>query len=535
MKSAGQIMRELVAVQSDTGTSMEIAQAMKILELIQEDEYFKSHPNLCGAFHAGDVLGRPVVWALKRGCSARTLIITGHYDCVETQCYGSLQDSALDPDALRRLMKGSPTTDEQLHRDLQDENWVFGRGTADMKGGLAAGLFALFSWPGGDVNVLFVAVSDEENLSAGARQAVGLYAELKDRFGLDYRLGVICESCQRNPDEGDPFPLAGGGPGKILPIVLVKGGLAHSCDVLGGLNSALIMAEVIRNVELSTEFLSVDGDVSNQPPATQLARDLKEHYDVSLPSYSAAAFNMTFLSTTDPMDLITRLRTVCARSIEAVVSRYNQVFEEMRGRGLLPRERKMWVAPPVITLEELRGTVLRRRPGFERFEEELRERTAQRLSSGKTLQEASVAFLKEAVEFADITPPAVVIGVAPPYYPAVSIDRLGWEPEPFLSDLQASLEQFHGIRSKIVSYFTAMTDLSYMSCADPQSAQQVMNNMALPSGIYDVDFAGISKLNTPSFLIGPAGRDIHKAEERVDLPDVERHVPAILLEIMRTL
>lgn len=42
-------------------------------------------------------------------------------------------------------------------------------------------------------------------------------------------------------------------------------------------------------------------------------------------------------------------------------------------------------------------------------------------------------------------------------------------------------------------------------------------------------------MNIPSVLIGPAGRDIHQAGERVYLPDVERHVPTILLEIMKAL
>jgi arginine utilization protein RocB len=535
VKSASQIMRELVAVQSDTGTTLEVNVAAKILELIKEDEYFRANPDLCGAYQDDDALGRPVVWALKRGSSARTLIISGHYDCVETQCYGPLQEYALNPDSLKNLMKENSTTDEQLRRDLEDDNWVFGRGTADMKGGLAAALFALRSWPGGEVNVLFTAVSDEENLSAGARQAVGLYADLKNRFGLDYRLCVICESCRRNPEKDDPFPFASGGPGKILPIVLVKGELAHSCDVLGGLNSALIMAEVIKNVELSPDFLSVDGDVSTQPPATQLARDLKEHYDVSLPQYSAAAFNMTFLTSTDPMDLISRLRKVCVRSIETVIARYNQVFDTMKNRGLLSREKKAWTVPPTMTLEELRSSVLQKKAAFKEFEEHLRRRTAQRLSAGQTLQEASVAYLKEIVEFADITPPAVVIGVAPPYYGAVSNDRLGWDSAQFLSSIQPNLQRLHGIRMVEASYATAMTDMSYMSCVDPQSAQQVMNNMALPSGIYDIDFAGIAEMNIPTLLIGPAGRDIHQAAERVYLPDVERNVPEILLEIMKTL
>ena len=134
MKSASQIMRELVAVQSDTGTTLEVNVAAKILELIKEDEYFRANPDLCGAYQDDDALGRPVVWALKRGSSARTLIISGHYDCVETQCYGPLQEYALNPDSLKNLMKENSTTDEQLRRDLEDDNWVFGRGTADMKG-----------------------------------------------------------------------------------------------------------------------------------------------------------------------------------------------------------------------------------------------------------------------------------------------------------------------------------------------------------------------------------------------------------------
>jgi arginine utilization protein RocB len=535
MKSASQIMRDLVAVQSDTGTSMEIAVADKILETIREDAYFKAHPDLCGAYQGGDALGRPVVWALKKGSGSRTLIISGHYDCVEIESYGSLKKHALDPDRLKELMLAEPGEDPQLNMDLQSADWVFGRGTADMKGGLAAGLYAFLNYAGGDINVLFTAVSDEENLSAGARQAVSLYAELKERYGLDYILCVICEPSGRNPDEDEPFRLVGGCPGKILPVVLAKGRLAHSCYVLNGLNSALILAEIIRNVELSTDFLSIDCGVSTQPPAAQVARDLKDHYDVSLPEYSAAAFNMTFLCRTDPMDFFEKLKGVCRESLDAVLARYNSVFEEMENRGFVSADVRSNLKPTVMTVQELKNLVLNGKDGYGEFEENLSKRASLELAQGKTMQEVSIAYIKQLVEFSGITSPAVVIGIAPPYYPAVSNHYLDTDIRPFLSRVEENLMTRHGLRVAGLPYSQGMTDMSYMSCVNPESVRQVMDNMGLPFGLYSIDDVKLAELNTPTLLIGPAGRGIHQSGERVYLPDVEKHIPTILEEIMRSM
>lgn len=162
------IMKDLVSVQSDTGTRQEERAAEKIAEYFESDAYFAAHPDHWGLCDTGDFLGRRVVWALKEGKSRKVLVLTGHYDAVETDCYGELKPLALDPDALREEMLRRKLGDERLQQELAGGDWLPGRATADMKGGLAIGLYRLLTLPeDAETGVAFVAVCDEENVSPG--------------------------------------------------------------------------------------------------------------------------------------------------------------------------------------------------------------------------------------------------------------------------------------------------------------------------------------------------------------------------------
>ena len=72
------IMKDLVSVQSDTGTRQEERAAEKIAEYFESDAYFAAHPDHWGLCDTGDFLGRRVVWALKEGKSRKVLVLTGH-------------------------------------------------------------------------------------------------------------------------------------------------------------------------------------------------------------------------------------------------------------------------------------------------------------------------------------------------------------------------------------------------------------------------------------------------------------------------
>lgn len=188
MSEIRELLYELVSVQSDTGTKLEVKMGEKIFDIIRRNEYFAKHPELCGMESSGDFLGRSVVWALKKGSTNRTVILSGHYDAVEIDSYGELKPYALEPDELKKRLKEVVRSDNAALAATEDDNWLFGRGAADMKAGIAINLHALFTTENAEASVLFAAVCDEENLSAGCRTMMPLLSELRRRFGLDYRL-----------------------------------------------------------------------------------------------------------------------------------------------------------------------------------------------------------------------------------------------------------------------------------------------------------------------------------------------------------
>lgn len=534
MRTIEELLLKLVAVRSDTGTAMECDMAATILELIREDPYFQANPQLCGAYDAGDLFGRPVVWALKKGSGSQTLILSGHYDVVETTCYGELRDLALSPVELKAAMLAKGGHPPEVARDLDNPAWMFGRGTADMKAGLAINLHTLLSAEPGATNLLFTAVSDEENLSAGARQAVGLYTRLREQFGLEYQLAVISEPSTRDPEAGMPYLLTDGSAGKILPVVVAKGRIAHAAYMLNGLNSTVIVAEIVRNVELSPVFLSSDRGMSNQPPTTQIMKDLKECYDVTMPEYSAAGFNMTFFKSTDPTELLKKLRAICERALADVVARYNTVYEQMVAEHGLSPVLKADYQPRVLMLQELKAE-LSARAGFVAFNAQLEHDLSERVQRQEiTLQRGSIDYIKALLDFASFDQPTVVIGMAPPYYPAVHNAYLQQDISSVLAELSAAVEK-HGQSAVRAAYSQGMTDLSYLSCVALAGANQMMGNLAMPKQVYDIDFAGLAQLNIPALLIGPASRGIHQAAERVYLPDVYEGIPQLFAELIQAL
>ncbi|NLA90070.1 MAG: M20/M25/M40 family metallo-hydrolase, partial [Synergistaceae bacterium] len=96
-------------------------------------------------------------------------IITGHYDVVDAEAYGPLKDLAFSPLELPRRA-GELELPEEARKDLESGEYLFGRGVSDMKGGIALMMaFLAEAARKGDfpANLLFLAVPDEENTSAG--------------------------------------------------------------------------------------------------------------------------------------------------------------------------------------------------------------------------------------------------------------------------------------------------------------------------------------------------------------------------------
>ena len=525
-----EILLELMAIQSDTGTSMEIPLGQKIHRMIAEHPYFIENPQLCG-METEDFLGRPLVWALRRGRSNKTVILSGHYDAVEIDSYGELKEWALQPDLLKARFKELDLDDHDLRAALADDDWLFGRGSADMKAGVAINLHALLTLEDPEATILFTAVYDEENISAGARSQMALLLRLKERFGLDYAVCLITEP-QIGGLDGKAFEVYNGGAGKILPTVLARGKLAHTAQTVEGLNAAAMIASVVRDVDLNTDLVTSDLGMMAQPPATLIMKDLKTTYDVSLPEYAAASINVLFLGAGAAPDIMKKVHEICTNSLESLMERYRKAFDTAVAGGLADEGGRLPLRAVVLSLKELEERVEAVKDDFGRFKKSLEADLAERVRRGEmTLQDCGIAYMREMARASLMEEPFLVVGLVPPYHPAVCNEYIPKDVSPFLAVIAAEAKA-RGLRPVVQPYLSAMADISYMSCLDPVPEKALMEDMAVSPSLYSIPFDAMAELNIPAFNLGPRCQDCHRWTERVYMPDVIDTVPAMVRGII---
>jgi len=170
-------LNQLVAVPSVSGTLGEKYAAEKIYEMVRDIPYFEDNTGKCGFGEIeGDPLGRSFVWAMLEGekRSADTVLLTAHLDVVDIEGYGHLQPFAFDIEECTKRI-GELELDDETRRDLESGEWIFGRGTADIKSGIASYIEIVREFSESRKfrgNILFLAVPGEESNSEGMIAAI---------------------------------------------------------------------------------------------------------------------------------------------------------------------------------------------------------------------------------------------------------------------------------------------------------------------------------------------------------------------------
>src|SRR5690606_4443571 len=108
-----------------------------ILTWLGELDYFKANPELFGKYQLhNDPLDRSIIWGLRKGRGPDTVILLHHHDVVDSFDYGVLKELAYRPEELIGQISQADIN-QDTKQDLDSGNWIFGRGTADMKAGAA--------------------------------------------------------------------------------------------------------------------------------------------------------------------------------------------------------------------------------------------------------------------------------------------------------------------------------------------------------------------------------------------------------------
>lgn len=556
-----EILKELTEIKSISDTEAECRAQEYMEKRLKGQDYFKEKLNesdrtasgkkfpLTGSFALQeDYLKRKAVYGLVKGNGRKTLILTGHYDVVGVEEFGNMKEEAFSVDNLMEKIKDCGRENgfgEDVLREAESGEWIFGRGTADMKGGLAIGLAILNEYgkkalkekPEG--NLLFLSVPDEESYSSGMRGAIPLLEALREKYDLDYECLIDLEPNFLVDGAQEVFV---GSVGKCMPVVLVQGAKAHVGSCFQGLSAAGVLGEIFARTELSPEFAeSYEGEVCMPPTWLQL-RDMKEEYDVSVPYRAGGYFNMLSFSMT-PEEVIGKLE----KKAKEAVSFYQDKMERLWKKLMEKKDSDIsvpagaFVPVQIMKYGEL-VTVCRNKNEreFEKFYHGLYGKTAEKIRSGQwNYPQATMEMMKALLDYSGILSPIILLGFAPPYYPAFHSDMLGKGTtisSKWFELLEKSAEESFGRLLKKKHYFTGISDLSYCGICEENSSSKTLDfygaNAPLWGNLYKIDFEKIAGLNIPSLLFGPLSKDIHQRTERVNKESLTREVPEILSNLI---
>lgn len=436
---------------------------------------------------------RSNVFALKRGRSRRTIVLTGHFDVVPVSDYGALEPLAFSterllPEIVARLRRSGESP--LALADFESGEFLPGRGLLDMKAGLAAGIAAMEAYRG-EANLLFLAVADEEERSAGARAAVPLLPSVAGEHGLDIALIINLDAISDQGDGASGRVVALGSIGKQLLTAFVTGKEAHACYPQDGANAAYLGAELLTEFELAPELGETSDSEIAAPPTALHAKDLKSGYNVTTPAQCWLYWNTLQhrRAAADVLDVSLMLARRAMARAGRKLDRDIPVMSYAELAARVPQAHMAQIAQEVAVLTDL----------------DLPER-AKRMTAA--VWKAS-----------GLSGPAVVMGFGAIPYPAVTLSDAG------LEDVIVKAAASHGLAS--LRYFPGISDMSFLG-----EASGDLSACAANTPIWGTSIAMPDSAAYPCINIGPWGRDYHHWLERLHAPYAFDTLPRVLLSVI---
>lgn len=512
------LLVDFCSVPSISETAGEVSMARMLYDRVSELQYFKDNPtNMSINSIKGDHLNRTFFHALMEGGgnSSKTVILLSHFDVVDVLDYGSYKDYAFKPLEYTELLKQdhSISLSPEAKADLASGDYIFGRGTMDMKFGIALDVEIMYQiesklddFPG---NILLLSVPDEENNSAGMLAAVELLTALKEEKGLEYECCLVSEPhFPKYPGDNSKY-IYTGAVGKLLPVFFCFGKETHAGDPFSGVNPNLLTAKIIEAIELNPDLSDAFENYRVPVPVSLKQSDTKSSYSVSTPASAYVYFNfMTIISSPD--EILKNLKIIGEEAFIEVLhniqDKANRLQSFTGSKPKLPA-----IKPMVVTFQELYAMSLK--AGGNEFEEHMHD-YMNNLPTGD-LRELSLDIVKEAHKFCPYRDPMIVLFFAPPYYPHSGVGRENSKITEIAEKIIQKANSKYGEQMSLEPFFPGLSDMSYLGLPDNINIGNLKANFPLWGEKYTIPLDAIAGLNIPFMNIGPLGKDAHKYTERI--------------------
>lgn len=517
------LLCEVVSWHSRTKTKGEIDFPYKLKNKLLELQYFQNNRSHIRFHDAGKE--RNAVTALyKSGVTKKTIVLISHFDTVHTEEFGSLGDFAFKPEELTREFKNRiKELPQDAQKDLESGEYLFGRGTMDMKMGLVLHLHllekaSLENWP---INLILLAVPDEEINSDGMKTAVNGLIQLRDEHDLHYELFLNSEPSFSQKPQDENYYIYSGTIGKIMPSALFYGRETHAGEPLNGITGNYMASYLTKEMEFNREFEEEEYGEKTPLPICLQARDLKKDYSAQTSHHSSALYNV-FLMKRNAADVMKLFKRTAEKAMEECKKDYLAICK--RG-GVQPVGE--------IKVIEYRDLLIyaKKKLGNEKIIQ-LKNKILQDGSLDE--RELSVQISDQLMLHCQELAPATILFFAPPYYPAVNSSHSEVVQEKIKLTQEILKDQF-GVTANQIHYFNGICDLSYVNYDSSDTEwKKFTDNTPVWGDVYSIPFEGMQKLQSPVLNIGPFGKDAHKLSERLHKKSAFVYTPCVLEAVIKS-
>ncbi|WP_053361665.1 M20/M25/M40 family metallo-hydrolase [Bacillus sp. FJAT-27251] len=517
--------KQLMNIESIVNTNGEKEIAQVLHSMIASFPYFMEHPEqvLFEPTH-DDELERYNVLAFVRGtktASSKTVILMGHMDTVGIDDFTQLADLACKPDELVEALRN-----EDLPRNIRahadSDEWLFGRGSLDMKSGVASHLYLLKYYSEHpeelEGNLVFLAECDEEDSSHGILSALKTLQAWKQQHGFDYAAAVNGDFVAPRFEGDENRYIYKGTVGKLLPSFFITGAETHVGSCFEGLDPNLIAAELTRQIDYNPDLCNEALGETTVPPVSLKQTDLKPVYTVQT-ALSAYVYYNFFIHSWSPKDVLAKLKDQAEIAFNNALALFEERYKKFcqlsggAGREIPWKARVMtYEEMDILLADQFGNEYTGHMAGFK-----------EQLLHDKTLDVRMFAarVVEEAWKWMPDKSPAIIVFYSSLYSPRVELSGKNDAEKNLISALDEAVAAIQPNYEKpivIRNFFPYISDMSFVALSDDENALDAAarNNPGWGTKFF-VNYQDVRNINVPVINIGPYGLDAHKKYERAEL------------------
>lgn len=538
-----QILIDLIQFQSIVHTEGEAKLGEMLYQYLASWPYFQQHNQQLKLLPTyGDERERYNVLAYVKGeasYSEETVMLMGHFDTVGISDYGMDQHIATKPEQLKEKL----LTQRQaglVYDHLQSDDWLFGRGSLDMKSGVASHLYLLkyFAEHPTELtgNLVLVLTCDEENDSVGIRSALKDLKLLKDQEGFSFIAAINSDyTSPRYTDDPHRYVYIGS-VGKLLPTFFIAGKETHVGQAFEGFDPNLVISELTREIDYNPLLCDFSHGEWTLPPVTLKQTDIKPFYDVQTPLAAFVYYNF-FVHSWTPEQVLNMLKGHATKAFERAVEVYQEryrLYEQLVGTFSAAPE----IKPRVFTFSEYYAAMC------EHFGDTFETAIGQlcwKLANEEKLdiRQFACRIVEEVWKWDPIKEPVIILFYANLYYPRREMKSDNLADQRLLAALEAAVDWMQPQTKNPImvrNFFPYISDMSFVGSSDTEESLQFFEaNMPTWGEYHRLNIEDIQSLDIPVCNIGPYGFDAHKKYERVQLSYSLEVVPKLTYYVIKHL